>query len=112
MVMLITNQWCIRFGDIINGKHVITLYVSLKLLDFLHMEDHRLDCVQKKHYRLGSALQRQSDWIKQRMGWTEISLIKTDTQLLGVLLACWQNFGVVSDRAGKRSPPLTIRLTI
>ncbi len=29
----------------------------------------------------GSALQQQFDWIKQQMGWTEISPIKTDTQL-------------------------------
>jgi len=44
MVMIITNQWCNRFGDIINVIiNVITLYISLKLLEFLHMEDQRLD---------------------------------------------------------------------
>ncbi len=29
----------------------------------------------------GSALQQQFDWIKQQRGWTELSPIKTDTQL-------------------------------
>ncbi len=36
--MIISNQWYNRFGDNYKWVNVITLYISIKTLIFLHME--------------------------------------------------------------------------
>ncbi len=62
------------------GKHMITLYISIKLLEFSTWKiTEYIRYVQKEQYGRGSAPQEQSDWEKPLEGvlksvclkWTE-----------------------------------------
>ncbi len=60
------------------GKHVITLYISIKTLIFHHME------VSKRHGQ-GSAPQEQSDWDSRR-GVSKLVPLKTTNTALNLSL--------------------------
>jgi len=54
------------------GKHVITLYISLKLLEFIHMEDHRLE----KRNSMGRAPPYRDNLIGSNSGWDGLKLAR------------------------------------
>ncbi len=112
MVTIIKNHWCNWLGNIINGKHVITLYISLKWTSrgFSPHDDLSLRLImyaRKESVQDGAPPNRdnligQSSWDEPKISW-----LKTDTQdcLLACLLVLLTQTWTV--RAAKRSPPLT-----
>ncbi len=113
MVTIIKNQWCNWHGDIINGKHVITLYISLNRTSrgVSPHDDLSIRLIMYARKEAGAPPYRDnliehSSWDEPKISWLKNrhpALLRAACLLvLHVLLT--QTWTV---RAAKPSPPLT-----